>query len=83
MLYINNEPTTAKEFAFDGCHKIYLIEDEEDKKEALSLEYDIFLPIEQLEETFNTSCPLRFISNWKLTKTYVAQCEEEVVFDYE
>lgn len=82
MMYINNKQTDAKEFAFDGCHKIYLIEDEEDKKEAISLEYDIFLPIEQLEETFNNACPLRFISNWKLTTTYVAQCEEVVVFDY-
>lgn len=71
---INKKETTAKEFVYDGCHKIYLIEDEEDKRDALDCGYEI-RPIKELEKTFEGSCPLRFIHNWKLDKTYVAQFE--------
>lgn len=36
-----------------------------------------------LEDIYNNSCPLRFISNWKLDKKYVKQFEENVRFEYE
>ena len=36
-----------------------------------------------MEDVYNNSCPLRFISNWKLDKQYVKQCEEDVVFEWE
>lgn len=74
---INNQETEVKKFAYDGCHKIYLIEDESDEKMALEYTYEI-LPIEELEETFEKSCSLRFISNWKLTKSFVRQFEDAV-----
>ncbi len=74
---INNQETEAKKFAYDGCHKIYLIEDEADEKMALEYTYKI-LPIEELEETFEKSCELRFISNWKLTKSFVKQFENAI-----
>jgi hypothetical protein len=61
-------------FAYDGCHKIYILEDEIDVENAKKLEYDI-LPIKKLRETFENSCELRFISNWKLDKLYVQQFE--------
>lgn len=77
---INNIETTAKQFAFDGCHKIYLIESIDDLKEAIVAEYSIY-PIEGLELAYMDSCSLRFINNWKLDKTFVLQgTEEEVEF---
>lgn len=76
-MIINGKETNAKEFAYDGCHKIYLIEDNKDKEMALDLNYEI-RPIEELERTFECSCSLRFIHNWKLDKTYVAQFEDAI-----
>ena len=80
MMKINNVEVTAKEFAYDGCHKIYLIEDDQDIKEALRAGYD-FVPISQLPNKFADSCPYRFISNWKLTKDYVKQFEDATFED--
>lgn len=74
---INNQETEAKKFAYDGCHKIYLIEDEADEKTAMEYEYKFF-PIEELQKTYENSCSLRFISNWKLSKQYVKQFEQAV-----
>ena len=71
---INNQTTDSKLFAYDGCHKIYLIESEEEKKEVEKTSYKI-KPIEDLPEVFKNSCPLRFISNWSLTKQFVTQFE--------
>jgi len=76
---INGQVVVGKEFAYDGCHKIYIIEDEEDKKEAID-GYTI-LPISLLKKTYENSCSLRFIHNWKLNKTYVLQFEENVTFE--
>ena len=74
-----------KEFFFDGCHKIYLIEDEADKKLFLTeknyLENDIF-SVDELEETFNESCSLRFISTCKL-KSIVPQFKNKIKFTYD
>lgn len=72
---------TNGKFGFDGCHKIYICEDDADVKKLEELGYTI-LPTEKLEETFNNSCFLRFISNAKLTKYYVNQCES-AKFRYE
>jgi hypothetical protein len=72
---INGETTTAKEFAYDGCHKIYLLESADEREEARDCAYDI-LPISSLREAFNNSCGLQFISNWKLSKRYVEQFGE-------
>ena len=69
---INGVEVVGNEFAYDGCHKIYICESENDKKEAVAIGYEI-LPIEILEETWNNSCPLKFISNWMLDKYYVPQ----------
>lgn len=71
---INGVRVKGRKFAYDGCHKIYVIEDIEDEKMAED-GYKIY-PIKDLEEAYRRSCDLRFIYNWKLTKTYVAQFEE-------
>lgn len=72
---INGIKTDAKVFAYDGCHKIYLIESEKDEKEALRFGYKI-LSIKELEKTFDNSCELRFIHDWQLNKSFVNQFEE-------
>ena len=63
----------AKFFAYDGCHKMYIIESDDDLKSATSYGYQI-LPIEELPRTYVESCPLRFIDPWDLINTYVPQC---------
>lgn len=73
---INGQEVSAKEFAYDGCHKIYLIENEQDRVMALEYEYDLY-PISELSNKWYNSCDLRFINNWSLTKTYVEQFEEQ------
>ena len=74
---INGKQTLAKTFAYDGCHKIYLIENEQQLQEARNNEYSIY-PVAQLKQTFEDSCELRFISDWGLSKHYVNQFEEAV-----
>lgn len=87
LLKVGNFKITdnIKEFFFDGCHKIYLIEDEEDKKLFLTeknyLTEDIF-KIEELEDIFNNSCSLRFINTCKL-KPIIPQFRERVKFTYD
>lgn len=76
---INNIKITAKSFAYDGCHKIYLLESEEGLHEAAKLNYQI-LPIEELPEIYETSCPLRFINTWDELKTIVSQFAKKVKF---
>ena len=78
---IGKYKTKAKEFFFDGCHKIYLIETPRDKKVFLSRDWeesDIY-PIDQLIEIYRTACPLKFISTCKL-KTIVPQAVSQVTF---
>ena len=76
---INGKNIDGKKFAYDGCHKIYVIEDKKDEKEAVDLCYSI-LNIKELPETYYKSCPLRFIHNWKMTKTYIEQCATLCMF---
>lgn len=71
---INGKEIKAKQFAYDGCHKIYLIEDTDDLKDAKDIGYDIY-DIKLLKETYDGSCSLRFINNWKLTEQIVPQFE--------
>ena len=75
---INGSTIEGNKFAYDGCHKIYIIEDEQDEIDARDLGYDIY-SIELILDYYNSSCPLRFISNWKLNKHFVRQCEDIVV----
>lgn len=74
-MLINGQEVAGTSFAFDKCHKIYIIEDNDDLAEAKDTGYDIF-PIEDLPRAYEDSCELRFISNWKLNKQYVEQFED-------
>lgn len=77
---VNGIEIVEERFAYDGCHKIYLIECIEDEIEAVEYGYEI-LPIERLEETFKKSCGLEFIRNWSLNRALVGQFED-AVFEY-
>ena len=72
---INDQTTNAKYFAYDGCHKIYLLEDAEDMNDAIENDYNIY-SIDLLQDCYDNSCSLRFISNWKLTIQFVSQFDE-------
>ena len=76
---INGQEIIADKFAYDGCHKIYIIEDEEDLEMAKEYEYEIH-DIKELEDIYIQSCELRFIDNWKLDKCFASQYER-VVFE--
>lgn len=60
--------------AFDGCHKFYIIEDGDDQNMMLEYGYNLY-DISQLPHLYETACPLKFIHNAKLTKTYAEQFE--------
>lgn len=79
---ISGKKTNAKHFAFDGCHKFYLLESEADFNECLK-EWggdDSIYPISKLPEEFYNSCPLRFIQTWSDFKSYVPQGRNSVTF---
>lgn len=61
--------------AYDGCHKIYVCEDEDDIKKMKEYGYNIY-PMSDLKSIWENSCGLRFVENAKLTKSFVAQFEE-------
>lgn len=72
-LYINDILISSSGyFAYDGCHKIYILESEEEEEYAKKIGYDIY-PICKLQEIYENSCHLRFISSWDLQKDYVEQ----------
>lgn len=75
ILEINGKTVIGNKFAYEGCHKIYICENENDILEAMNIGYKIF-DIEYIEEVYNNSCSLRFINNWKLTEVYAEQFEE-------
>lgn len=58
----------AKGIAWDGCHKIYVLMDDEQVAEMVKYGYE---PIKQgegdflalLQSWYNSSCPLRFIQS--------------------
>lgn len=77
---INNKEVIGDKFAYDGCHKIYIIEDEKDREDAEEYDYQIF-DLKDIQNVYENSCELKFISNWKLDKRYVNQFED-AIFEY-
>lgn len=49
--------------AFDGCHKIYFLQDAGREAQAREFGYGIF-PSTDLREIWEDSCSLRFVSRW-------------------
>lgn len=76
-MIINNQKVNGIGFAYDGCHKIYILESEEDVNEAREIGYEIH-PLRLIKSKYNFSCDLRFISDWKLKKRYVSQFEKAI-----
>ena len=74
---INEIEVNAKWFAYDGCHKIYTIKNKRQMKDAENHNYTIY-PIELIENVYQHSCGLKFISSWDLKKHYVRQFEKAV-----
>lgn len=77
---INNKEVIGDKFAYDGCHKIYIIENEKDREDAEEYDYQI-LDLKDIQNVYENSCELKFISNWKLDKRYVNQFED-AIFEY-
>ena len=77
IVNINGTEIYADEFAYDGCHKIYLLESEEERQEAIEAGYQI-CSVNDLEEIYWDSCPLRFISTWNLDQI-IPQCFEKTL----
>jgi hypothetical protein len=86
-MYVNGKEIKGNMFVYDGCHKIYIIEDYEDLRNCqecwgeLVNGRDLF-DISLLKDCYENSCDLRFISNWKLDIQYVRQFEN-AEFRYE
>lgn len=74
MRTINGTEITQDRFAFDDCHKFYLIETPEDEAKYRGYGYNIY-PIEDLPFAWLDSCPLRFILSADLKTSYVDQFE--------
>ena len=76
-MYVNNIKIKGMRFAYEGCHKIYVIENDKEAKEAIDIGYNLY-SIHELEDVFNKSCSLKFINSWDCEKRYVKQFEEAV-----
>ena len=80
-LFINEKEVKGDRFVWDNCHKIYIIEDDNDLVDCMERwgtlvnGTDIF-DITEIERIYDNSCSLRFISNWKLDTKYVGQFED-------
>lgn len=51
--------------AYDGCHKMYFLQDKEREQEAAEMGYEIY-PSNWLPHLWRGSCQLKFISRWGL-----------------
>ena len=49
--------------AFDGCHKLYFLQDDGEVRDARDAGYRVF-PASRLRELYDSSCGLRFVSRW-------------------
>lgn len=65
----------GKAVAYDGCHKIYIIQKQDEIEEAKNCDYTIY-PMEKLEDLYEQSCSLKFVSSWDLEKKYICQGEK-------
>ena len=75
---VDVEKVEAIAVAFDGCHKIYLIQSEDERCMMLDYGYEIH-PLDKLQEIWDKSCPLRFIQTAGTLESVVHQCTEETI----
>ena len=91
QLQVNNNKVNGNTFVYDGCHKLYVISDDEDRAKAREYGYivdgstedsEIEHDIAVLEEYYYNSCPLRFIDHFNFKTPILPQCEQYPVFIY-
>ena len=81
MKRINGIEVVANAFAFDGCHKIYLLNDGDAIVDAEEKGYDIY-DIDGIVEAFDCACPLRFINEWGGDfKSIIPQSCDKITFE--
>lgn len=81
MRKINGIEIVATAFAYDGCHKIYLLNDGDSIVEAEDAGFDVY-DIGNIISAFVYACPLRFINEWGGEfKTIVPQGADEITFE--
>ena len=51
--------------AWDGCHKIYFLQDEQREAQAKAYGYEVFAS-DKIKTIYGASCPLRFVFRWGL-----------------
>jgi hypothetical protein len=75
-LRINGEVIEATHFAYDNCHKIYLIGNDDDMQSMRGYGYEDgysgIYPVSELKWAWDESCFLRFI-NWADLRSVVPQ----------
>ena len=76
---VNGREIVGQSVAYEGCHKIYICENDADEEKMKGYGYEIY-PLKYLPEIWESSCSLRFIDNASLNANYVRQFEE-AVFD--
>tara|TARA_R100000742_G_C4253014_1_gene71152 strand:+ start:647 stop:928 length:282 start_codon:yes stop_codon:yes gene_type:complete len=73
---LNNIEIKDKYFAFDTCHKIYILSNQDEIDQAIELGYEI-KEIKDIVNTYNKSCPYKFINYWNLKREdfrIIGQC---------
>ena len=79
-LFINDKEIKGNKFVWDNCHKIYIIESDNDlidcmeKWGTLVNGTDLF-DITEIERIWDKCCFLKFISPWNLDGWYCKQGE--------
>lgn len=80
VIMINGQVVEGIKVAYDGCHKIYICENQEDLYMMQDYGYGLY-DMNDLKEIYDNACPLKFISSADLTKSYVKQ-DQEAVFSF-
>ena len=73
-----------RDYQRENYCEVFLEEDMNDYKHVCDVwgDNEPIYSLEDLEDCYNNSCPLRFISNWKLDVNYVKQFEDNVIFEW-
>lgn len=74
-LFINGTEVAATGFAYDGCHKIWLIFTDSDREALIDAGYTTaeFRPVSELPAVWEATCPLRFILSAANFDSYIEQ----------
>lgn len=78
MLKINGLKVEGKKFVFDGYHKIYILKNADEERQAKIIGYTKIYNIKKIFEIYYKSCSMRFISSWDLHTQYVKQFQNAI-----